>query len=126
MGRFLMSRFTIYLIFAVVVIISLTGCGNSVYSGTSKTGFAHFPKNNPISAEKALALAMPYIDLSYTMRGGHRAATYNQMTEPPLECVILDGAYYYVTKDNYPSKVTTFYMNYAVKVDKKTGEVIKP
>jgi hypothetical protein len=117
---------TICLILMLVTIGAIAGCSDSVCSGNAKSGYAHFPKDNLITPEKAVELARPYLDLSYEMRRSNRKDVYNKMSESPLEYVILKGDYYYVTKDNYPSNVVTFYMEHAVRVNKKTGKVHKP
>lgn len=109
----------------LIICFLLAGCTPKIYSGTDETGFAHFPKNNKISPEKALELAEPYLEFSYKLRKENRPAEYNPTT-PPVKYVILKEKSYYITKDNYNSKLVTFYLTHAVKVDKDTGEVTKP
>ena len=97
----------------------------NVYIGSTKTGFNHFPKSNAISPEMALDFAEPFLEFSYNLRKKSRPAKYN-LKAPPVEYVVLRGRFYYVTRDSYHSKKASFYMPYAIKVDKNTAKTIKP
>lgn len=118
-----------YIVVKVGVIILmcflLTGCNAKSYSGTEATGFSHFPKDNKISPETAIEIAKPYLSESFELRQARRETKYpsNLSTDT---YVILKGDSYYVTKDYYHHKAMDFYLNNAVKVNKKTGEITKP
>ncbi|MBU1128376.1 MAG: hypothetical protein KJ995_08170 [Candidatus Omnitrophica bacterium] len=111
----------------VIAVTCLFGCGKQYYSGTVDTGFDNFPKNK-ITPKQALTLADPYLDISYVLRKNNREPELNidVVKKPPIVNVTLHKDYYYVTKDNYYSKLVTSYLNYAVKVNKDTGAVIIP
>ena len=121
-----MNRAIIYSCIILAINIVLLGCNKAVYTGNTETDFSHFPKNNKISPQKALELATPYTNDSYELRKRNRSEKYNSMAATSIEYVVLKDNYYYITKDNYPSKLASFYMTYAVKVNKNTGEVIRP
>ena len=120
-----MKKITKGVIGVAVVAVFLSGCGDNTYSGTVESGFDHFPENK-ISPNKALSIAEPYLETSFALRRKNRGSKYNSGTKEPITYVVLDKDYYYVTKDNYDAKFVNFYFDYAVKVNKNTGELILP
>lgn len=117
------------LIFVIILCIALgstsVGCEKSHYSGTTKTGFVHFPKNNNISPEKALDLAQPYLAYSYELRKKN-LKRHHVVPDVAFDRVILKGDFYYIARDDELNKFINFYIPYSVKVNKNTGEVTKP
>lgn len=120
-----LSKFTkiSYYIFVIVIGVLTIGCigCESIYTGTTETGLAHFPKNNKISVEKAVELANPYLDESYKLRQSRRSGNYPPNL-PTSTYVILKGNFYYITKDYWHHKAADFYLHNSVKVNKDTGE----
>ena len=120
------------IIFGLITLpVIITGCGgivNEVYYGAewSKDKFDNFPEN-PVSVEEAINKAKPYLDKYFELRMEERTAYKNVGTKPTVH-VTLKGNYYYIVKDNYPSYAPypDFYLEHAVLVSKKNGEVKLP
>ncbi len=120
-----MKKIILLLFLGLIFGITSVACEKSFYSGTTQTGFAHFPKSNNISPEKALELAGPYLTYSYELRKKNLKRKYN-VSHTIFEHVILKGDFYFVARDDEPNKFLNFYIPYSVKINKNTGEVIKP
>jgi len=106
-------------------VIFVASCGQKTYLGSSETGFEHFPKDNNISPYTAFELANPFVEYSYNLRKKNRSKEFN-IKGVPVDYVVLKGSLYYVTRDTYKSKKPSFYISYAIKVNKDTGQIIKP
>ena len=120
-----MKKIVICVSSLMIFCIMLFGCKENFYFGTTETGFEHFPKKNSISAKKAVELAQPYLAHSYELRKNNLTRKYT-ISHTPFESIILKGDFYYVTREDEPNKFVNFYIPYAVKVNKNTGEVTKP
>jgi len=101
------------------------GCSGNIYSGTESSGFTQFPRGNKITPQMAIEIASPYLDISFNLRNSRREPKYPP-NAPKEVYVILKGKYYYVTKDDHDFKTVEAYLHDAVKVNKDTGEAIKP
>ena len=112
-------------LFCLLIATCLLCCSckrEKVYFGSTGGGFEDFPPN-PISVQDAIKLADPYLDKTFELRIASREHVSDK--EASL-WITLKGDYYYLVKDNYPSYTPGFYLNYAVKINKDTGEVIPP
>jgi hypothetical protein len=106
----------------IMAIGSIAGCG-SVHYGTYPDGLTGFPEL-PISADKAVEAAQPYLDKTFALCRASRGSNWPE-SEPRIR-VMLEGKTYKVLKDNYPSMNAHYGFDHAVKVDAETGEVTPP
>ena len=105
----------------LIAAVLVCGCGKA-YHGNGWAGFEGFPENN-ISPQQAVRIAEPYLDETFELRARNRRHVSDR--EPEVH-VMLEGKYYYVVKDNYPSYTPGLYLWHAVKVHKDTGDVSPP
>lgn len=120
-----MKKLIFLVVLGMVLGTASVGCEKSYYSGSIETGFAHFPRNNKISPEKAVDLAQPYLAHSYELRKKNLKRHYT-VPNVPFDFVVLKGDFYYIVRDDEPNKFINFYIPYAVKINKRTGEITKP
>ena len=50
----------------------------------------------------------------------------NKWNKPAYDIIVVQGEWYYLTRDNYPFKTLRAYINHAVRVHVNTGELIQP
>lgn len=107
-----------------VALLSLCGVGcRSQHFGTFPDGLSDFPER-PISADAAVEAAQPHLDKTFALCREARGRDWPD-TEPQIR-VKLEGDYYYVLKDNYPSMNADYGFSHAVKVNAKSGELTPP
>jgi hypothetical protein len=104
------------------LVLGVVGCG-PVHYGTYPDGLGGFPER-AVSAEMAVEAARPYLDQSFALCRAARGSDWPDY-EPRIR-VQLEGKYYKVLKDNYPSMNASYGFNHAVKVNADTGEVTPP
>ena len=109
---------TFYTITGVLLLFTLlfvlVGCFKSpIYINKSQE-----LENVEIQPEQAIKLAEPYID-------EHATYSYREDKELKIHIVKL-RKWYYIRQTNYPAKTTRYYMNDAIKVNSKTGEIVLP
>jgi len=110
-GTFLISL--VILILLLMAIFSIT-----LKSPTYINDKSEEIKKVKIQPKEALKLAEPYLD---------EHATYSYRDDKNMKTHIVKlRKWYYVRKTNYPAKTTRYYMNNAIKINSKTGEVILP
>jgi len=97
------------------------GCAKS-YFGSDWAGYDRFPAKR-ISPQEAISRAEPWLDQTFALRSSGRGGVSDK---EPVVHLTLQGNFYYVVKDNYPSYSPGFYLRHAVKVHKDTGAVVPP
>ena len=85
-------------------------------------GYEHIT-NAKIQPDEAIKLAEPYLDKIFEKKSKNRNWPSIKESQTVIH-IILKGNYYYITKENYPAKDIYFYMRSAVKIHKKSGEII--
>ncbi len=107
---------------SLLTFLCFSGC-QAVFLGPDSTGSYIELENNPITPEKALSLAEPYLHKHYQLQLS------NGIWKPkgePEDWVFLKGNWYYIERDNYPYKDTfQYYRNSTIKVHKITGEIVE-
>ena len=109
------------LVLLLLTCLCFSGC-QPVFLGPDRAGRYVELNKNPITPEKALAIAEPYLHERFQLR-------LSQSWHPdqePVDYVFLKGNWYYIDRDNYPYKfVDENYWNSVVKVHKITGQVVE-
>jgi hypothetical protein len=77
-----------------------------------------------IDPNSAVELAAPYLEQTYLLRKSNSDLV--RIEKNATVWVTVKGDYYYIVKESYPSIDASFYLDHAVKVHKKTGNVIEP
>jgi len=110
------------LILLLLACSCFSGC-QPVFLGPNSTGRYVELDDNPITPQKALLLAEPYLHKHYQLRLPNRSWVQDQ---EPVDYVFLKGNWYYIDRDNYPYKfVDENYWHSIVKVHKITGQVVE-
>ncbi len=68
-----------------------------------------------VQPSEALEIATPYLE--------EHATDHWNPDKPLLTHIILKGNYYYISRTNYPAKTVNYYLQPAVKVNTRSGEV---
>lgn len=113
-------KFVIYFF----LILGLVGCSEPIDVGSSYSGYQNV-EGAKIQPNTAIELAKEYLNKSFELRKANIDVSRNNDKEPAIFVTLKDD-YYYIVKENYPAKSIYFYLDYAVKVHKDTGEVIPP
>ncbi len=110
-------------ILALVATTFLSGCAKPEYLGNSAKGFWS-NQAAPYGPNDAFNKAMPFLDATWKARC-EKVRHHDEWCEkPPIDHMMRQGDFYYVTRTSYPYKTTEAYLEYAVKVNAQTGEVI--
>lgn len=109
------------LLFAIFVLMSIQGCATKYYFSNVNKGFLGFP-HSTISIDKAIQIAQPYLNQSYKLRMSLRKWPL-QSSSPPIIYVTLLDQYYYIVKEDYPYQYREAYLEFAVKVNRNSGQV---
>ncbi|MBL7544797.1 MAG: hypothetical protein JNL11_13350 [Bdellovibrionaceae bacterium] len=94
--------------------------------GDSKSGFTNPPQNVHVDAQTAVQLAQPFLENSYALRRKMRGEIQQNPNREPVIRLLLKGAWYFVSLDDYPSMTNYYYLQHAVRVHTDTGQVIPP
>ena len=109
-------------IFVACFLPLLAGCSQISYVGNSTDGYKGWQRT-PISIEKAIHISGPYVENIFQKKvelGQWPSA--KEVT--PKIWVLEDDNYFYIAKSNVPVKLVQQYVNYSVKVDKYTGQIV--
>lgn len=101
----------------------LAGCAKTEYLGNSAKGFWS-EEAASIAPNEAFRRAMPHLEATWVARCETVRHHDAWCDKPPVDHMVRRGGYYHVTRTSYPYKASDAYLDYAVKVDVNTGEVI--
>ncbi len=109
-------------VFLLLILMFFLFFGFTKQSGLSKTVYIHDKdakiENVVYQPKEALKMAEPYID---------EHATYVFKEDKQLKThIVKHRKWYYIRQTNYPAKTIKYYMNSAIKVNSKTGELVLP
>ncbi len=80
---------------------------------------------SPISPAEAVKLAAPHLELLFRQRCQRRIDK-RWCDKPARDYVLIQGAFYYVTRESYPYKTINAYLEPAVRVHRESGKLVLP
>ena len=100
----------------------LTGClADVTYLGSYKSGFRSVGESK-VSPAQAYEKAKPHMAETLKRRCESRPDK-TWCKKPARDHMVLQGNYYYITRESYPYKSLYAYLKNAVKVHKDSGEL---
>lgn len=82
-------------------------------------------KGMKVPPGQALELARPYLDRSFELRRQGRPPS-DLDHRRPSDVVVVEGEWYYISRDNHADSSPKFFLPHAVRVSGLTGEVVPP
>jgi len=101
----------------------MSGCASLEYVGNGSKGFWSETPGR-VSPNEAYSKAMPHLEATWTVRC-EKVRDHDEWCEKhPTDHMVRRGNFYYLTRTSFPYKTHSAFLQYAVRVDASTGEVL--
>ena len=99
-----------------------------IFLGNSDAGFkssSSLELEAKIEPDEAYSRSKIYLEKIFKLRQKIRSKKCD-FDRKKIDYIVLKGDWYFIVRDTYPAKNLSFYLDYAVKINKNTGELILP
>jgi len=99
-----------------------------IFLGNSDAGFKNLTSlglEAKIEPDEAYRRSKIYLEKTFELRQKSRSIKLD-FDRKKIDYIVLKGGWYFIVRDTYPAKKLSFYLDYAVKINKNTGELILP
>jgi hypothetical protein len=101
-----------------------SGCAKVEYVGNTSKGFWS-DSSSKVGPNDAYREAEPHLAATWEARCKELPDHEGWCEKPPIDHMVRSGKYYYLTRTSFPyEKGSPAYLDYAVRVDAESGEVI--
>jgi len=116
------------MLYFIFINFFINSCDKIIFIGNSDTGFNSLSSlgiEAQIEPDDAYNRSKPYLNKTFELRQKYRPENFI-FNRRKIDYIVLKGDWYFVIRDTYPAKNLSYYLDYAVKINKKTGELIIP